>query len=151
MESSRPAIRRFTMLPGVCSLRVRLSLLNLQHEFRLTRGKCRSRTLRCRASPPPRHPRLSLHSLLPHVLLVRSRRLAHRTPLLRARRPPIPSHWKLACREQVLPPLHIITRQEAQPYNPECLDYVVRPARIPNLTVVELLRLVAAECGEGRS
>ena len=111
----------------------------------------RSRALRSRTPPPPRHPRQRLNPLLPPLLVVHIRRPAHRAPLRRPRHPTVPPNRQPTRCEQTLPPLHLLAAKSAEPAYPARQHKVLRLPRIPLVTVVELPRIVAVECGEGRS
>jgi hypothetical protein len=109
---------------------------------------CRPRTLRSRTPPPPRHPRLRLHPLLPPLLLVHIRRTPHGASLPRPRHPALPANRQPPRRKQTLPTLHLLPAESAEPTHPTRQHKVIRLPRIPLVTAAQLLGPVAAECGE---
>lgn len=116
-----------------------------------TNSKHRSRALRCRASPRPRHKRLPRNPRQPRIRLVHSRRLAHRPALYRTRRSPIPARGQSACSEQVLPALYQPAIVEARATDAASLNLGLRLACLPFATAAQLPWVVVVECGARRS
>ena len=113
----------------------------------------RSRALRSRTPPPPRHPRQRLNPLLPPLLVVHIRRPAHRAPLRRPRHPTLPPYLltgnlRAANKHYLLftSSLQKAPNPPTQPVSTKSSDFRVYPS-LPLLNFLGLL-LLSVERGD---